>query len=508
VGNEADVELYVNHTGLMWETAEACRALLVFAEHRYYGQSKPRFADGAPLLSHMGYLSSEQALADNAALLFQLRQEAPDSPVIAFGGSYGGMLASWLRIKYPSSVDGVIAGSAPIWAFEGEAPPPDAGGYSAAVTRNAGAAAGGASSAAPACVPNLQAGWQALRSSVESGWEALSDLFRLCPDSRLRSAGDVEVLANWLSGAWSYLAMGNFPYQSDYLTNGHGVLPAWPVKEACTHLAEPGLEGDALMRGLRDAAAVFYNVSGAVACYSTSGSANNETAEDGLFWGWQSCTEMEMPMETRGAPWDAFWPAPWSEPAFSDACFAQWRVRPRPLWASVAYGGKALRAASNIVFSNGALDPWAYGGVNESLGVASLVPLLVAGGAHHLDLMFSHPRDPQSVLDVRARERAEIARWIAEARARAPPLRAACPAPAPSRPTGAEELKRWGGPLVLVFLLGGAVGGGSAAAVLMRLRHRQARLRAAIESAEDEATLAGDVDEAASLEASLIPTVR
>ena len=38
-GNEADVTLYVNATGLMWENAPALNALVVFAEHRYYGQS-------------------------------------------------------------------------------------------------------------------------------------------------------------------------------------------------------------------------------------------------------------------------------------------------------------------------------------------------------------------------------------------------------------------------------------------------------------------------------------
>ena len=39
IGNEADVGLYVNHTGLMWESAEEFNALLVFAEHRYWGKS-------------------------------------------------------------------------------------------------------------------------------------------------------------------------------------------------------------------------------------------------------------------------------------------------------------------------------------------------------------------------------------------------------------------------------------------------------------------------------------
>jgi lysosomal Pro-X carboxypeptidase len=133
-GNEDNVELYVNHTGLMWESAEEFGAVLVFAEHRYYGQSKP-FPPGTP--GCMNWLSTEQALADFAALISFMRAKHSSGPYIGFGGSYGGMLAAWFRMKYPHLIDGVIAASAPIWAFMGLDPPYNDTAYNKIVTDDA-----------------------------------------------------------------------------------------------------------------------------------------------------------------------------------------------------------------------------------------------------------------------------------------------------------------------------------------------------------------------------------
>lgn len=212
----------------MWESAPAFGALLVFAEHRYYGMSKPY---KKTLRQHMQFLTSEQAMADYAELVLELKAElkAENSAVIGFGGSYGmfeilclvtqqifrcdlgcpmmlhhlsliscdlcanghvvtgGMLGTWMRIKYPHILDGVIAGSAPIWSYLGEDPPYDSGSYAKIVTADASEEGG----SAPACSSNVRkvrhlmlfalAKWldfvQTWVCALQSSGPALADLF-------------------------------------------------------------------------------------------------------------------------------------------------------------------------------------------------------------------------------------------------------------------------------------------------------------------------------------------
>jgi lysosomal Pro-X carboxypeptidase len=88
-GNEDNVELYVNHTGLMWESAAEFKALLVFGEHRYYGETMPY---PPRVAGCMDFLTTEQAMADFAYLIDHVRSEASpwsaaDSAFVGFGGS-------------------------------------------------------------------------------------------------------------------------------------------------------------------------------------------------------------------------------------------------------------------------------------------------------------------------------------------------------------------------------------------------------------------------------------
>jgi hypothetical protein len=68
---------------------------------------------------------------------------------------------------------------------------------------------------------------------------------------------------------------------------------------------------------------------------------------------------------------------------------------------------------SNIVFSNGRLDPWSSGGVTANVtGNPSVIALVIDGGAHHLDLRASNPADPPAVTQARLVEAAAIRSWI------------------------------------------------------------------------------------------------
>ena len=105
--------------------AEKHRGLVVFAEHRYFGESLP-FGSSSFQEGKIGYLTVEQALADYAELILHLKKvyNAESNYWLALGGSYGGMLSAWFRIQYPHVVDGALAGSAPILETNYQANPP------------------------------------------------------------------------------------------------------------------------------------------------------------------------------------------------------------------------------------------------------------------------------------------------------------------------------------------------------------------------------------------------
>ena len=79
----------------------------------------------------------------------------------------------------------------------------------------------------------------------------------------------------------------------------------------------------------------------------------------------QYCTEIFQIFGQEGGETDIFWNAPWdAEEAAENCATMYWGEEPRQEFIYESYGDieEWARATSNIVWSNGELDPWRGGG--------------------------------------------------------------------------------------------------------------------------------------------------
>ncbi|KAJ8297981.1 hypothetical protein KUTeg_024512 [Tegillarca granosa] len=159
--------------------------------------------------------------------------------------------------------------------------------------------------------------------------------------------------------------------------------------EACNGLSDGILTDKDLIKGIYKVANLYYNYTGYTKCLDV---------------------EMVMPMCSNGKT-DMFQPSPWNFEEYSKACYQRWKVYPRKNWIRQQYLGKNLKSTSNIIFSNGYLDPWSSGGVLDSQS-ASLISIFISSGAHHLDLRSSNIGDPPDVRSARQQEKNIIIKWL------------------------------------------------------------------------------------------------
>ncbi|XP_074412192.1 dipeptidyl peptidase 2 isoform X2 [Zonotrichia albicollis] len=341
-GNEGDIWTFAQNSDFIFELAEEQQALVIFAEHRYYGKSLP-FGIESTQLKKTALLTVEQALADYAVLITELKQQfgAADCPVIAFGGSYGGMLSAYLRMKYPNVVAGALAASAPLLSVAGLGDPTQ---FFRDVTADFQKSSLG-------CVTAVRKAFQQIKDLCLSGaYDEISSKMATC--NKISNKEDVYQLFGFARNAFTMMAMMNYPYKTDFM----GDLPANPVKV---------------------------------------------------------CTEINLTFNSNNVT-DMFPEMPFTEAMREQYCWNKWRVRPRAHWLRTNFWGEDLKSASNIIFSNGDLDPWAGGGINSSLS-PSLIALTIKGGAHHLDLRGHNPADPPSVTEVRKLEAKIISSWVKSA---------------------------------------------------------------------------------------------
>ncbi|XP_051114466.1 uncharacterized protein LOC127240068 [Andrographis paniculata] len=397
-GNEGDIEWFASNTGFLWEIAPRFRAMVVFPEHRYYGESMPYGSKEVAYknVTTLAHLTAEQALADFAVLITDLKRNlsAQACPVVLFGGSYGGMLAAWMRLKYPHIAIGALASSAPVLQFEDVVPPETF--YD--IVSN------GFRRESVSCFNSIKESWDAIETEAHksNGLSYLTKAFGFC-----RKLKSVDDLYDWLESAYSYLAMANYPYPSDFLMP----LPGNPIKEVCRKIDDFPNGTDVLKR-IFAGVSVYYNYTGRVDCFDVDDDPHGMSG-----WNWQACTEMVMPMSSsrNGSMFPTY---DYNYSSMVEWCFKSYHVKPRPNWITTEFGGHGFKKVlgnfgSNIIFSNGLLDPWSGGSVLESVS-ETIVALVTEKGAHHLDLRPATAEDPDWLLEQRAVEVKLIRGWLDE----------------------------------------------------------------------------------------------
>jgi Serine carboxypeptidase S28 len=450
-GNEADIIQFVKNSGFLWEAAKELEGMVVFCEHRYYGESFPlsglhknKTASLSP--QNISYLTVEQAMADYNTLVIHMRQKwnmSRDAAFIVTGGSYGANLALWLRLKNANLWAGAIASSAtPLKHLLRE---------TNAFNR---IVADVYANVSHKCPGLIRQGWKDLATHAQSseGQKLIQQQLQLC--NLPQHPGDiVDSIHGWISNALETMVQYGYPYPTSF----YNPVPGYPFKVACENM----LKETTALGALRATAQVYYNYTGqAGECFDWFGKdddtirrrrllsakttdsfwnrlgqmdrvigENNEASDNdddddtsGIAWGYQCCTEAYQPMPTDGVT-DLEMPYTPNETEYFESCRNRWDgVTPRPNWEETTFWSDNIQAGSNIFLSNGQLDPWRAAGI-QSLPPESddsIIVRTIEHGAHHLDLRASHPMDPPSVKLVRQEELQAMQKWIQQWRERYP----------------------------------------------------------------------------------------
>ena len=404
-GNEGAIEEFIDATGYINNLAEGMNALIVFAEHRYFGKSLPFGDDAFSDEFHLKFLSPHQALADYAYLITHLNMTQQLGGVVALGGSYGGMLAAWFRQKYPYLVDAALAASAPIEHFQGTV---DSELFNQIVTNDYGLQS-------TQVVSDIRTGFQTLQNLTEdeANFEKLKEVYNLCDPI---DSSNATYIYDWLNSAFVYMAMTDYPYPTSFLNP----MPGNPVAHAvdAIELVLVGNNSDwNQMLAMRAGAEVYYNFNNQSSCNDIN--PNTSAGDLGVLgWNYLACSTLIMPSGSDGVN-DMFLPAPWNATEYVEQCQATYGDHQQLDYAQIMYGAAtnytySLRGASRILFSNGSLDPWQSGAVVKNVS-DTLISFTMEGAAHHLDLRTPNPLDPPDVVYWRAFELAKLKEWLAVA---------------------------------------------------------------------------------------------
>jgi pimeloyl-ACP methyl ester carboxylesterase len=372
--NDADVQA----AGVV-DLASRIGSPIYALELRFFGRSDPRPNITVAGLSLLSYLSVEQAMEDVAAFIEFVRGECGDPgncTVAVVGSSYGGSLAAWFRLKYPTSADaGAWASSAPIDLRA------DFSGFDNKTSEVIGRLNGG-------CNESIHKMFNRIEESLTKGDpEKIRESFGFSGNQDLVSI--LYVIAEVVASAPQYYRVPKPEY-----------VPG--LNDFCSAAAKNDLGAFAT---------AFKNTLNGTGQSQQSLDPLSYTFNNSLFrneraWWWLKCTQLGW-FQTS----DGFRSSLINMSYFDRVCETLFGFPHRsPKYLSRALKGVDI-PATNVYFVNGELDGWSKVGVTDTSLALDRRVLVLSEGTHGLDMNQKVAGDHQ-LNRVRKTVVAQMALWV------------------------------------------------------------------------------------------------
>ncbi|CAG0915734.1 unnamed protein product [Notodromas monacha] len=408
IGGEGPANPIWSVVGTWVKYAEMFGALCFQLEHRYYGESHPVLDLN---VKNLAYLSSEQALADLASFIGQMKAEwnLTNNKWIAFGGSYPGSLSAWSRLKFPHLIHGAVSASAPLRAQLNFAD------YMT-VVEDAILKEGG-----HLCVSAIAAASNQVRKFLGHpvGWETLKDKFNLCQKLNAKVEPDVWNLMESLAGNFQGVVQYNKDNREFEGIKGANIT----VKTLCDIMTdkdstpfESYAKVNRLMLDAVDQKCLDHEYKALIKDLAGT-DWNSSSSEGGRQWMYQTCSEFgyyqtsdnskifgnDFPLEYFLQQCVDLFGAKFSADYVSDGIS-------RTNWN---YGGTDIKV-TRVAFFNGAIDPWHALGIVKDPADQSTKAFYVPGVAHCANMYPERDIDSVDLKNARRKIGKLIGQWLLE----------------------------------------------------------------------------------------------
>ncbi|OAF68828.1 hypothetical protein A3Q56_03347 [Intoshia linei] len=382
-GNEAKIEWFWNNTQQIFVWAEKLHCVVVYMEHRFYGDSIPE----NPKRNYQ-YLQIYQAMKDYVNFLTEIKNDGIENviikstaKIIAIGGSYGGMLAAFLRVYHYYIIDAAIAASAPVSLINGKTIDHE---FYAIASKSF------VHFGKQSCADNIKSSWKFIDEFYKStdGPQQIKKRFNLCNVMNLTD------FTAALQDMYVMIAMLNYDSPMTYTWKGYRKFQSnhyeRPVERTCMYMNTNMTSSidSKNNQTINNVAATFmdYFPTNDDGCIDLV----DKTTVNYDSWDYQACTELAEPMATPEENVTIFPDIKFSWNKTISDCFHKYNV---------------MYDRDVVYEKDGSLDPWSAGAIEK---YETATHLISKYAAHHNDLRITNNKDTKRVQAIELKWLAEI----------------------------------------------------------------------------------------------------